>query len=231
MNDVHSVMRLGHYSIHTERSYCDWIKRFIHFHGMKSRNDLQGGEPKIEQFLTHLAVNGNVSPSTQNQAMNALVFLYKKVLKHSLDGSIDAVRARKKQNIPVVLTKDEVVSLIALLKGTPQLVVKLLYGSGLRINEAIRLRVHDIEYDLKEIVVRSGKGDKDRVTTKAAAKKAGIDKRVSIPHLSPQFRYSPFTAGDRHPYDSGASGSCGYFHHHDLHPCPPAGRSWGDKPP
>ena len=80
----------------TPNDPIDWIKRFIHFHGITSRNDLQGGEPKIEQFLTHLAVNGNVSPSTQNQAMNALVFLYKKVLKHSLDGSIDAVRARKK---------------------------------------------------------------------------------------------------------------------------------------
>ena len=128
MDDVHSVMRLGHFSIHTERSYCDWIKRFILFHGMKSRNDLQGTESKIEQFLTHLAVKGNVSPSTQNQAMNALVFLYKKVLKESLDGRIDAVRAKKKQNIPVVLTKDEVVSVIALMQGTPQVFVKLLYG-------------------------------------------------------------------------------------------------------
>ncbi len=165
MDDVHSVMRLGHYSIHTERFYCDWIKRFVHFHDIKSRNDLQDAESKIEQFLTHLAVKGNVSPSTQNQAMNALVFLYKKVLKQSLDGRIDAVRAKKKQKIPVVLTKDEVVSVIALLKGTPQLIVKLIYGSGLRIIKAIRLRVQDIEYDLKEITVRSGKGDKDRVTT------------------------------------------------------------------
>ena len=165
MDDVHSVMRLGHYSIHTERSYCDWIKRFIIFHGMKSRNDLQGAESKIEQFLTHLAVKGNVSPSTQNQAMNALVFLYKKVLKESLDGRIDAVRAKRKQNIPVVLTKDEVASVIALMQGTPQVFVKLLYGSGLRMMEGIRLRVQDIEYDLKEITVRSGKGNKDRITT------------------------------------------------------------------
>ena len=74
LDEVHAVMRLRHYSIHTERSYCDWIKRFVHFHDMKSRDDLKGGEPKIEQFLTHLAVEGNVSPSTQNQAMNALVF-------------------------------------------------------------------------------------------------------------------------------------------------------------
>ncbi len=164
MNEVHAVMRLEHYSIHTERSYSDWIKRFVKFHGMKSRNDLMGGEAKIEQFLTHLAVVGKVSPSTQNQAMNALVFLYKKVLKQPLDGRINAVRARKKQNIPVVLSKKEVVSVISLMKGTPNLVVKLLYGSGLRVMEALRMRVHDIDYDSKQITVRSGKGDKDRVT-------------------------------------------------------------------
>ena len=164
LDEVHAVMRLRHYSIHTERSYCDWIKRFVHFHDMKSRDDLKGGEPKIEQFLTHLAVEGNVSPSTQNQAMNALVFLYKKVLEQPLDGRINAVRAKKKQNIPVVLSREEVASLISLMQGTPHLVVKLLYGSGLRAMEALRLRVHDIDYDLKQITVRSGKGNKDRVT-------------------------------------------------------------------
>jgi len=164
MDEVHEVMRLKHYSIHTERSYCDWIKRFVHFHGMKSRDDLKQGEPKIEQFLTHLAVDGNVSPSTQNQAMNALVFLYKRVLKQTLDGSINAVRAKKKQNIPVVLSREEVASVISMMKGTPHLVVKVLYGSGMRMMEALRLRVHDIDYDLKQITVRSGKGNKDRVT-------------------------------------------------------------------
>ena len=165
MSEVHAVMRLEHYSIHTERSYSDWIKRFVKFHSMKSRDDLQDGEPKIEQFLTHLAVVGKVSPSTQNQAMNALVFLYKKVLKQPLGGRIDAVRAKKKQNIPVVLSKKEVVSVISLMKGTPNRVVKLLYGSGLRVMEALRMRVHDIDYELKQITVRSGKGNKDRVTT------------------------------------------------------------------
>ena len=100
------------------------------FYGMKSRNELEGGEPKVEQFLTHLAVTSKVSPSTQNQAMNALVFLYKKVLKKPLDGRIDAVRAKRKQNIPVVLSKKEVVSVISFMKGTPNLVAKLLYGSG-----------------------------------------------------------------------------------------------------
>lgn len=105
MDEVRDVMRLNHYSIHTERTYCDWIKRFIHFHGMKSRADMENGEIKIEQFLTDLAVNGNVSPSTQNQAMNALVFLYKKVLKQELNQKINAVRAKTRIHIPVVMTR------------------------------------------------------------------------------------------------------------------------------
>ncbi len=135
MDDVHDVMRINHYSIHTERSYCDWIKRYIQFHKMKSREDLNGGEAKIEQFLTYLAVNENVSPSTQNQAMNALVFLYKRVLKHQFNEKIDAVRAKEKKYIPVVMTQQEVSSVITLIKGVPQLIVKLLYGSGLRMIE------------------------------------------------------------------------------------------------
>jgi integron integrase len=132
---------------------------------MQSREDLKGGEKKIEAFLTHLAVEGNVSPSTQNQAMNALVFLYTRVLETPLEGRIDALRAREKVRIPAVLTPEEVRRVIALLAGLPQLVVKLLYGSGLRIAEALRLRVQDIDFEMREITVRSGKGDKDRVTT------------------------------------------------------------------
>lgn len=158
-------MRLHHYSIHTERTYCDWIKKYVHFHKMKSREDLAEGEKKIETFLTYLAVQKNVASSTQNQAMNALVFLYKKILKLQLNDEINAVRASKKLNIPVVMTREETARVLLLMKATPQLVAKLLYGSGLRISEAIRLRVHDIDYTLKTITVRSGKGAKDRVTT------------------------------------------------------------------
>lgn len=115
--------------------------------------------------MTHLAVQGNVSPSTQNQAMNALVFLYKKVLNLPLDDEINAVRAHKKVNVPVVMSREETAKVIALTTGTPQLVVKFMYGSGLRISEAIRLRIQEIDYELKTITVRSGKGDKDRITT------------------------------------------------------------------
>jgi integron integrase len=137
----------------------------VKYHQMEGREDLQGGEKKIEQFLTHLAVKSNVSPATQNQAMNALVFLYKRVLKEPLQDEINAVRAPRKVNIPVVLTREEVRQLIDIMENTPQLIVKLLYGSGLRIMEAVRLRVKDIDYQMKQVTVRSGKGAKDRVTT------------------------------------------------------------------
>ena len=166
LDEVRDYMRLHRYSIHTERTYCSWIVKFIQFHQMRSRQDLSPyGEKKIEAFLTDLAVRGNVSAATQNQAMNALVFLYKKVLRQPLDDEINAVRASKKLNVPVVMTREETAKVIALMSGTPQLVAKILYGCGLRISEAIRLRVQDIDYDLKTVTVRSGKGDKDRITT------------------------------------------------------------------
>jgi integron integrase len=165
LEETRKIMRLRHYSIHTERAYCEWIKRYVRYHGMTGRGDLENGEAKIEAFLTHLAMNADVAPSTQNQAMNALVFLYKHVLKYPLDKEINAVRAPRKIKIPVVMTREEISQIIPLMEGTPQLIVKLLYGSGLRIMEAVRLRVQDIDYNFKQITVRSGKGAKDRVTT------------------------------------------------------------------
>jgi len=165
LDEVREIMRLRHYSIHTERTYCDWIKKYIRFHGMRSRDDLKDGEKKIEAFLTHLAVNKNIAPSTQNQAMNALVFLYKKVLKDQLDKEINAVRAAKKINVPVVMTREETAKVLSLMNGIPKLATQLMYGSGLRISETIRLRVQDIDYQMKTITVRSGKGNKDRITT------------------------------------------------------------------
>jgi site-specific recombinase XerD len=165
LDDVRKVLPLHHYSIHTERSYVEWIIRFVRFHGMRSRQDLFPAEPKIEAFLTDLAVHGHVAPATQNQAMNALVFLYKRVLNHALEGRINAVRADKKRNVPVVMTREEVAVVLSLMTGTAQLVAKLLYGSGLRIMEAVRLRVKDIDVQMKQLTVRSGKGGKDRFTT------------------------------------------------------------------
>ena len=144
LDETRRILRLHHYSIHTERSYVDWIVRFIRFHRMARREDLLPGEPKIEAFLSHLATAQSVAPATQNQAMNALVFLYKRVLNQPLVASIDAIRAERKVNAPVVLTREEMVGILPRLEGTPQLVVKLLYGSGLRIMEAVRLRVHPV---------------------------------------------------------------------------------------
>jgi site-specific recombinase XerD len=165
LDEARQVPRLHHYSMHTERSSVEWIVRFVRFHGMRSRQDLLPAEPKIEAFLTDLAVHGNIAAATQNQAMNALVFLYKRVLNHSMEGSINALRADKKINVPVVMTREEVAAVLSLMNGTAQLVAKLLYGSGLRVMEAVHLRVKDIDVQMKQLTVRSGKGDKDRFTT------------------------------------------------------------------
>ena len=122
LDEVRDVMRLLHYSIHTERTYCEWIRKYIHFHTMKSRDDLADGEKKIEAFLTHLAVHSNVAPATQNQAMNALVFLYRKVLKQDLDEKINAIRSSKKTNIPAVMTREETAKVLSLITGTHQVI-------------------------------------------------------------------------------------------------------------
>jgi integron integrase len=166
MDEVRGVIRRLHYSIHTERSYCDWIARYVRFHRMRSRDELlKAGAPEVEAFLTHLAEEGRVASSTQNQAMNALIFLYKKVLERPLEGRIDAARASKERRVPVVLTREEVAKILPLIDGQAGLVARLLYGSGLRITEAVRLRVLDLDFGYKQITVRSGKGNKDRVTT------------------------------------------------------------------
>jgi len=162
--EMREVMRRMHYSIHTERSYCDWVKRFIHFHHLQARETLfVGAEKKVEDYLSYLAVQANVAASTQNQAFNALVFLYKQVLKQPLEG-VQATRSRREPRIPVVLTREEVKQVLGFMSGTAALVVKLLYGCGLRISEAVRLRVQDIDYGYKQVTVRDGKGMKDRVT-------------------------------------------------------------------
>src|SRR5712691_5947414 len=153
IDDVRRVLRLHHDSIHTDRAYVEWIVRFVRFHTMRSRADLVPAEAKIEAFLTDLAIQGNVAASTQNQAMNALVFLYKRVLNQALPGRINAVRADKKINVPVVMTREEVASVLSLMDGTAQLVAKLLYGSGLRIMEAVRLRVKDIDDQMKQLTI------------------------------------------------------------------------------
>jgi len=162
LDRVHDAIRVKHYSIRTEEAYVNWIRRFIIFHDKRHPNQM--GAAEIEAFLTHLAVKKNVAASTQNQALSALLFLYREVLHKDLDGPIDALRAKKPRRLPTVLTKDEARRVLEHLSSTHQLMAKLLYGSGLRLMECLRLRIKDLDFAQREIVVRDGKGEKDRVT-------------------------------------------------------------------
>src|SRR6059058_3078883 len=159
---VRDVIRVKHYSLRTERTYCDWIARFIRFHELRHPRDM--GEAELSAFLTHLARDGKVAASTQNQALSALLFLYKQVLKEEIGWLEDVERAKKPARLPVVLTPDEVHKVFAHLHGTPRLMAGLLYGSGLRLMECVRLRVKDVDFGYARITVRDGKGGKDRVT-------------------------------------------------------------------
>lgn len=159
---MRDALRTRHYSRHTEDAYCQWVKRFIYFHGMRHPAEL--AEPEINAFLTHLAVEGGVSASTQTQALSALLFLYRKVLGVDIGSLGEIVRARTERRLPVVLSRDEVRAVLAELDGSDRLMAALMYGTGLRLMECLRLRVQDIDFERNEICVRRGKGDKDRVT-------------------------------------------------------------------
>ena len=174
LDQTHDVLRLKHYSLRTERSYCDWIERFIRFHQLRHPKEM--GVEEITQFLTHLARIGNVSAATQNQALSALLFLYQQVLRQEV-GWIDQVeRAKRPKRIPVVLTRDEVHKIFAHLHGTPRLMAGLLYGSGIRLMECVRLRVKDVDFGYMRITVRDGKGGKDRITMLPVMEQAGAGK-------------------------------------------------------
>ena len=159
---VRDAIRVKHYSYRTEQSYINWVKRYIRFHNWQHPRNMGG--PEIEAFLTHLAVTEKVAASTQNQALSALLFLYRTVLELDLDLNIDAVRAKRSQYIPTVLSKEEVRAVIRELSGVYRLVVQLLYGCGFRQIECLRLRVKDIEFTQRQIIVRHAKGMKGRVT-------------------------------------------------------------------
>ena len=167
LDQVRGKVRLKHYSIRTEQAYVDWIKRFIlHF---DKRHPRELGAAEVEAFLTHLAVAGNVAAATQNQAKSALLFLYREVLETELPWLDNVERARAPKRLPVVLTREEVQGVLGRLTGTHWLIASLLYGAGLRIMEGLRLRVKDVEFSRREILVRDGKGFKDRVTMLPAA--------------------------------------------------------------
>lgn len=183
LDQVRGKIRLKHYSIRTEQAYVDWIKRYILHFGKRHPREL--GAADVEAFLTHLAVAGNVAASTQNQAKSALLFLYREVLETELPWLDNVERAKAPKRLPVVLTRDEVHALLSRLSGTHWLIASLLYGAGLRIMEGLRLRVKDVEFARKEILVRDGKGFKDRVTMLPAALAAPLAdhlKRVKALH-------------------------------------------------
>lgn len=164
LTSVREAIRVRQYSIRTEQAYVGWIKRFILFHGKRHPAEL--GEREVTALLTSLAVDGQVAGSMQNQALNALVFLYRVVLEREL-ADVNAIRAKQPQKIPVVMTPEEVGRVLRALEGVHWMAACLMYGSGLRLMEAMRLRVQDLDFGHKAIVVRDGKGGKDRVVTLA----------------------------------------------------------------
>jgi integron integrase len=159
---MREVLRLRHRSLSTEKTYLTWLRNFRGFVGEKEPRDLQGRD--LQDFLSHLAVEKKVSSSTQNQALNAIVFLFRHVLDKNIDQELSAVRARQRRHLPVVLTLKEIEGIFAHLTGTLKLMAMLIYGCGLRLHECLQLRVKDIDIEQNLIIVRSGKGDKDRMT-------------------------------------------------------------------
>lgn len=162
MDRLHEAIRIHHYSPRTEQAYVHWVKRFIYFHDKRHPSEL--GEMELTAFLNYLATERNVAASTQNQALSALLFLYKKVLGTELKWLDHLVRAKRPQRMPVVLTKDEITALLGALSGVHWLMAGLLYGTGMRLMECLRLRVKDVDFGYGQILIRDGKGAKDRVT-------------------------------------------------------------------
>jgi integron integrase len=178
LDQVRQAIRTRHYSYRTEKAYVHWIKRFIFFHN--KRHPAEMGEAEIARFLSSLASDGHVSASTQNQALNALLFLYREILKKDIGYVNGVVRAKRPHRLPVVLTRQEVRSILGCLDGSDWIMAMLLYGAGLRLMECLRLRVKDIDFTTNQIVVRAGKGDKDRHTMLPAAVKEPLAKHLEV---------------------------------------------------
>ncbi|MCA3143365.1 MAG: phage integrase N-terminal SAM-like domain-containing protein [Rhodocyclaceae bacterium] len=179
LDQVREKIRLKHYSIRTEHAYVDWVKRFVLYHGRRHPRDLGLGE--VEAFLTHLAVADKVAASTQNQAKSALLFLYKEVLGAPLPWLGDITQAKASRRLPVVLTVDEVSDLLDRTSGTCGLILRLLYGTGMRVMECLRLRVKDVNFVNREIAARKGKVSKDRVTMLPARRVASACGMATTP--------------------------------------------------
>ena len=211
LEQVRDVMRLKHYSFRTERCYCEWIARFIRYHGKRHPREM--AEVEVTAFLTHLAREENVAASTQNQALSALLFLYKEVLKVEIGWLEGVERATKPKRLPVVLTRDEVRKVFAHLHGSPRLMAGLLYGSGLRLMECVRLRVKDIDFGYARIVVRDGKGAKDRITMLPVNLAAPLER-----HLA--------TRRAQHEQDLAEDGGSVFLPHALARKYPGAARDW-----
>jgi site-specific recombinase XerD len=184
LSSVQSEIRRRNYSYRTQKAYLNWIKRYVHFHDLKHPNDL--GEQHVNKYLSYFANERNVAASTQNQALCAIVFLYKHVIQKPLGDFSNFDRAKKSRHLPVVLNKQEVKAVLGRLSGQPKLICSLLYGAGLRISECLRLRVLDLDFEYNQIQVRSGKGLKDRVTMLPAYCRKALKhqtKKVKILHI------------------------------------------------
>jgi integron integrase len=194
-----------HYSIRTEEAYVDWIRRYILFH--QKRHPAEMGKEELEAFLTHLAVHRHVAASTQSQAKAALLFLYQRILRQEVPWLKDVIAAKRPQRLPSVLTVDEVRTLLSHMEGEPWLVASLLYGSGLRILEACRLRVLDIDFSMRQLIVRNGKGAKDRVSMVPNALVEPLMAHLKLVRLQHQRDcnqgsgevYLPFALADKYP--------------------------------
>jgi integrase len=176
LDQVRDAIPLKHDSLHAEQSYVTWIKRYIFFHDKRHPKDMGGAE--IEAFLT-LAMHQKVAASTKNQALSALLFVYRDVLRQSLDRSVDAIRARQPKRLPTVLTKQEAMRVIGYASGPCELMAKLLYGTGLRLMACLRLRVKDIDFAQHQVVVRDGKSMEDRVTMLLASLVVSLEEHLA----------------------------------------------------
>jgi len=175
-DEVRRWLRVRHYSLRTERCYIDWIKRFVRANGQRHPREMGGLE--VERFLSQLAVEGRVAASTQNQALSALLFLYRHVLEMELPWMENVVRAKRQARIPTVLSRDEVRRLLANMDGRPWVMASLLYGTGMRLMECLRLRIKDVDFAHSEITVRDGKGGKDRRTVLPASLASPMQREI-----------------------------------------------------
>jgi integrase len=203
LDRVRDAIRTRHYSRRTEKVYVHWIKRFIFFHG--KRHPAEMGAAEVSAFLTSLAVRDKVAASTQNQALSALLFLYREVLGVELPWLDDVVRAKRPQCLPVVLTREEIRAVLRHLDGVSRLMALLLYGGGLRLLECCRLRIKDVDFDANQIVIRDGKGHKDRVTMLPAAVKEPLTAHMSSREPSIKRMFTTAPAGSSYLSRSRAS--------------------------